>query len=244
MTFNRPRMAQTRPRPSDINLESAPQMLEYEAAADRIAADGPATVLDWGCGWGHMTRLLTDRGMKVTAFDYHADADGLEHRDLERFPGLTMTVSNDPLTLPYESGTFDAVLSMGVLEHVMDPGASLDEIHRVLVPGGMFYCYKLPNRRSYLEAIARRAGMYHHGVAEHDRLYDVPSAVGLVRAHDFDVLEAGLANMLPLGVPGRFAERMSVPIFRAGNGLARVPGLRQLATNVELIARARAPRSA
>ena len=53
---------------------------------------------------------------------------------------------------------FDAVLSCGVLEHVEDPDASLDEIRRVLQPGGTFYVYKLPNRASYLEAIARRLG--------------------------------------------------------------------------------------
>lgn len=219
-------------------------MLEYEAAADRIAADAPRTVLDWGCGLGQMTRLLTDRGITVTAFDYRVDADGIRQRDLSRFPGLTAMVSDDPLVIPFPDNTFDAVLSMGVLEHVVNPGASLDEIHRVLVPGGTFYCYKLPNRRSYLEAIARRAGMYHHGVAAYDRLYDLESASELVRDHGFDVLETRFANMLPLGVPGRATDVLRGPIWHASNGLSRVPGLNRLATNVELVARARPPVSA
>ena len=63
-----------------------------------------------------------------------------------------------------------------MLEHVEDPDASLEEIRRVLVAGGTFYVYKLPNRTSYLEAIARRAGLYYHGELEHDRVYDVRSA--------------------------------------------------------------------
>jgi len=232
-------MAQTRPRQRDINLESAPQLLEYAAAADRIAADGPRSVLDWGCGLGQMTRLLTDRGLEVTAFDYRIDASGLEQRALTRYPGLTQTVTDDPLAIPFPDDAFDAVLSMGVLEHVMDPDASLEEIHRVLVPGGTFYCYKLPNRTSYLEAIARRAGLYHHGVAEFDRLYDVESATAIVRRHGFDVLEAQLSNMLPLTVPGRLTDALRVPIWRTSNGLARIPGVNRLATNVELVARAR-----
>ena len=67
---------------------------------------------------------------------------------------------------------------MGVLEHVMDPGASLDELRRVLVPGGLVYCYKLPNRFSYLEFVARHTGRYFHGEAEFDRLYDLAAYAG------------------------------------------------------------------
>src|SRR5207253_7876123 len=132
----------------------------------------------------------------VTAFDYRPDAkDGLQR--LERYPHLQVRVSADPRRLPFADHSFDAVLSCGVLEHVEDPDASLEEIRRVLVPGGTLYVYKLPNRTSYLEAIARRAGLYYHGSLEHDRLYDVTSARELLGRHRFRVDEARLMNMLP-----------------------------------------------
>ena len=101
---------------------------------------------------------------------------------MERYPQLSVYVSPETWKLPYADGSFPAVLSCGVLEHVADPDASLDEIRRILEPGGTFYVYKLPNRISYLEAIARRAGLYYHGVAEHDRLYDRRSAIELCGA--------------------------------------------------------------
>ena len=83
---------------------------------------------------------------------------------MERYPApVGPSRAHDPWRLPFDDGAFDAVLSCGVLEHVEDPDASLEEIRRVLVPGGTFYVYKLPNRTSYLEAIARRAGLYYHG---------------------------------------------------------------------------------
>ena len=228
-----------------LKVHAGPQMLEYRAAVDRIAADGHRRVLDWGCGWGQLTKLLTDRGLEVTSFEYDPTAEGVREREFDVYPGLVATLSSDSRTLPFPDDTFDAVLSMGVLEHVEDPGASLDEIRRVLVPGGTFYCYKLPNRQSYLEFIARRSGrMYFHGQDPNDRLYDVPAAVDLVSRHGFAVREARLSNMLPLAMTGRATDALAIPIWRASNGLSRVPGLSRLATNVELIATARPGSSA
>lgn len=225
---------------SPINLQSAPQMAEYRAAADRIAAAGHGEVLDWGCGFGQLSALLRERGVRVVSMDYDPDADGLEVRALEHFPDIEATYTSEPVRLPYDDARFDAVLSMGVLEHVGAPEESLDELHRVLVPGGIVYCYKLPNRRSYLEAIARRTGQYYHGQLEHDTLWTVPEARSAFERHGFEVTEIRLMNMLPLTLPGRLATRAAPAIYGANRALSRVPGLNALATNVELVASARA----
>lgn len=42
--------------------------------------------------------------------------------------------------LPFKDGTFDAVISIAVLEHVKDPFRCAREIIRVLKPGGDLYC--------------------------------------------------------------------------------------------------------
>lgn len=41
--------------------------------------------------------------------------------------------------LPFADGTFDAVVAQAVLEHVLDPFRCVDEMHRVLKPGGLVY---------------------------------------------------------------------------------------------------------
>jgi len=45
----------------------------------------------------------------------------------------------DLLDLPFESGSFDAVVAQGVLEHVIDPPRAVEEIHRVLKPEGLVF---------------------------------------------------------------------------------------------------------
>jgi SAM-dependent methyltransferase len=226
-------------RANDVNLRHALQLREYEAIADRIAADAPGRLLDWGCGFGYMTALLRGRGLDVTAFDFRPEVDASGPRPLARYPEIVADVErDDPVGLPYGDDAFDAVLSCGVLEHVADPDGSLEELKRVLRPGGTLYVFKLPNRWSYLEAIARAGGLYYHGAWEHDRVYDVASAATLLGRHGFAVRDLRRANMLPLTVGGRALGRAAGPLWRLNTGLATVPALRGLATNVELVATA------
>jgi SAM-dependent methyltransferase len=174
----------------------------------------------------------------ATAFDYR---EGEHHHTvaLERYPEILAHISGDPVRLPFEDNSFNAVLSCGVLEHVQNPWGSLDELHRVMQPGGRLYVYKLPNRLSYLEAIARIAGLYYHGKYVYDRVYTSRSARALVEAHGFSVQATRLTNLLPLTVSHSKRELVDRLIWRLNVALGRVPGLRMLATNVELDATAR-----
>jgi len=211
-------------------------MEEYRAIVARIRADAPRAVLDWGCGYGQVSNLLHEAGLDVTAFDYRPDAaEG--PRPMERYPHLSVWLSPESWRLPFADESFDAVLSCGVLEHVAEPDRSLDEIRRILRPGGTFYVYKLPNRTSYLEAVARRTGLYYHGACEHDRLYDRRSAIGLLRRHGFQILEFRRMNMLPLSLTAAWAARAAGAIWTVNRLLSAVPGLNLIATNLELVAR-------
>ncbi len=225
----------------DVNLRSAPQMHEYEAIVARIVADAPASILDWGCGLGQVSHQLLAAGLNVSSFDYRADAPDAVVA-LERYPDVEAHLSSDPRTLPYADDSFDAVLSCGVLEHVRDPDASLEELGRVLKRSGRLYVYKLPNSGSYLEWIARRLsdrlGIYYHGAEPDDRLYTRAGARDLIERHGYEIGELRLANMLPLTLDMALAQgpRASRAIWAANRALARVPALNRLATNVEAIA--------
>lgn len=222
----------------DCNLRSSATMLEYGAIARRIAGDRPSNVLDWGCGFGQMSHLLAQAGLEVSAFDYQGEVERDGYYKLARHPEIEAYLSADPVKLPFEDASFDAVLSCGVLEHVADPPASLLEIRRVLRAGGTFYVYKLPNRYSYIERIAKRAGLYYHGSGPNDRLYTKRSVLELLERQGFRVGELRRANMLPLNRSGAAFSRAGGAIWTANRALSRVPGLNLVATNLELVATA------
>jgi SAM-dependent methyltransferase len=229
---------------SDRALRAPPyssvQEREYRAIVARIVRDRPGPVLDWGCGYGYVSSMLREKGVDVTPYEYIADLGRSDGLGLNRFyPGLEVWVSADPVALPFESGSFGAVLSCGVLEHVKDPHKSLDEIGRVLARGGTFYVYKLPNRYSYVERLAKLVGAPHHGDERFfGHLYSKSSATQLLADHGFEVREFRRANLLPLNKAGFLAPRASPSIWAMNRFLARVPGLNLVATDLELIATA------
>jgi ubiquinone/menaquinone biosynthesis C-methylase UbiE len=102
---------------------------------------GPdSTVLDAGSGTGIVTMSLLDSGFKprqVVALDLSFNSLRVSREQLakkKRYAPIDVTQGNI-LTLPFEDGTFDLVMTCGVLEYVnLDDG--LKELSRVLKPSG------------------------------------------------------------------------------------------------------------
>jgi len=156
-------------------------------------------ILDWGCGYGQVSWLLQLRGVDVVSFD-------VEQRPArESIPVLNsikIDCKDDTVALPYESGFFGGVLSVGVLEHVPDIHGSLKEINRILRPGGLLFLFMFPNRYSWAEWIAERRGASPHPVK-----FTMRETVKVLRAHGLDVESKWRRNFLPRNLTG-FASRV------------------------------------
>lgn len=227
-------------RGGDINLRANAQMREYAAIVERITREPRGPVLDWGCGYGQISHLLRKCAIDVTAFDWSpAAASDDEQVTLDRYPQIEAHRSCDPVRLPFPDNSFRYVLSCGVLEHVQRPVDSLNELHRVLHPGGRLLIYKLPNRFSYLETLARWMGLYHHGALPDDRVYTRKTAIALLLDQGFDVDDFRRTNLLPLTILHPLAQTFAAPIWAVNRALGYVPVLRLFATNLELDATAR-----
>jgi demethylmenaquinone methyltransferase/2-methoxy-6-polyprenyl-1,4-benzoquinol methylase len=94
-------------------------------------------ILDLGCGTGESTRELGERGERITGIDLSPTQLGVA-AGKPALDGADFVVG-DVMALPFADGTFDAVGSVGSLQHVPDVGRALAEAHRVTVDGGHLF---------------------------------------------------------------------------------------------------------
>lgn len=145
-----------------------------------------ANVLDWGAGTGHASIYLSRSGFNVTGYSLQ---EAFCFQDLLGDAPYRFIAgdASEPVLLPFHDGEFDAVLSVGVLEHVRESGgeelASLREIYRVLRPGGVMLCTYLPNAGSWIEALVRLRGVGH----AHKYRYNPDEVRSMFQSAGFDI---------------------------------------------------------
>jgi 2-polyprenyl-3-methyl-5-hydroxy-6-metoxy-1,4-benzoquinol methylase len=103
------------------------------AGFDRYAGK---RVLEIGCGMGTDAAQFAAAGAAYTGVDLTDAAVALARENFER-RGLQGTfVAANAEHLPFPDDSFDHVYSFGVIHHTTRPAAIVDEIRRVLAPGG------------------------------------------------------------------------------------------------------------
>lgn len=91
-------------------------------------------VLDAGCGSGPLSAALLGKGAVVTGFDSSPAMVGLARQRLGENADLHVADLSRPL--PFADSAFDDVVVSLVLHYLRDWTAPLDELRRVLKPGG------------------------------------------------------------------------------------------------------------
>lgn len=178
------------------HMNSPVGAVNYVRVADLVQRYAKEPILDWGCGHGQVSWLLRNRGLQVESCDLGISTGGRHVPELK--PVLDhVTVLTHEYQLPYAAESFGTVLSVGVLEHVNDFDKSLDEINRVLIPGGMFFLLMFPNKYSWAEAIQGRRGF-----SAHPFKFTVSSAQDLLDRHGFTVQTWWRRNFLPRNLAG------------------------------------------
>lgn len=129
-------------------------------SVEEAAGGRPGRVLDVGCGRGFLLDAFRRRGWTVEGTEMSA-ASSAHAREVLKIP-----VHVGPLEgLRLPASSFDAVTLWHVLEHVTTPVAILEEIHRLLRPGGVVLV-SVPNFGSP-EARAAGPGWFHLDVPRH-----------------------------------------------------------------------------
>lgn len=95
--------------------------------------------LDVGCGGGFSCEFMANKGVKVSGVDQSLKCI-VKAQEHAKHSGLQIDYKCGVAEkLPYEDRSFDVVICVDVLEHVKDVNKVIQEISRVLKPGGFFF---------------------------------------------------------------------------------------------------------
>lgn len=106
-------------------------------------------VLEVGCGSGANLWMIAKEGFETHGIDSSAEGIALAQRHLEGKWGVSALLrTGSLLELPYPAAHFDVVVDVVSLQHLdlKSSRQALDEIARVLKPGGTFFSYRLSDR--------------------------------------------------------------------------------------------------
>ncbi|WP_144904611.1 class I SAM-dependent methyltransferase [Halobellus captivus] len=109
-------------------------------ALARMPVEAGDTILDLGCGSGYAGRALRDT--KGAGRVYGLDGSPAMARNARSYtddPNVCYVVG-DFDELPLADDSVDHVWSMEAFYYAADPEHTLEEVERVLRPGGTFYC--------------------------------------------------------------------------------------------------------
>jgi 2-polyprenyl-3-methyl-5-hydroxy-6-metoxy-1,4-benzoquinol methylase len=174
--------------------------------------DSPASIVDIGCGDAAATIFAAriNPRHRIVGLDWSAEAlrrarshaltgeyrSALEHRL------ALIRAEAEPAGLPIASGRADVVIMSELIEHLVDPDSVLDEVRRVLKPGGTLLL-STPNLAAWynrgllafgvqpvftevsLRDVYGRPGSQ---VAGHLRLFTRRALVGLLTARGFGAI--------------------------------------------------------
>ncbi len=98
-----------------------------------------AKILDFGCGSGNLSQLLSKNGYDVFGVDISKKL--LEYAKQKQRDHKWEVIHYDGKKLPFDDESIDAIVTYGVLIYLKDDNdflETLKELHRVLKPGGQF----------------------------------------------------------------------------------------------------------
>lgn len=173
------------------------QLARVVALADVMSGH---TVLDVGTGTGvlvpHILRAI-EPGGEITAIDLSPEM--LEVARQKGFPARVQFHLADVHHLPFSEATFDRVICNAAFPHFEHRGQSLQEMTRVLRPGGVLVISH-PIGREAVNTLHREAG----GPVEEDR---VPSPSVMIDL----LIGVGLIDSQVLDEPGFYLARALKP---------------------------------
>jgi ubiquinone/menaquinone biosynthesis C-methylase UbiE len=194
------------------NLFGFDNFLREKKILEKINLDPNDVILDIGCASGRQIFLMSPYCKKAVGIDISPSfiEEGKKYLQRKNIKNVELLISLAE-DIPFPENYFDKILCAELLEHVIDPGRVLKEIHRVLKRGGKLII-TVPNLNSegtFYGRIKRFLGikkfkplpefslesLRKHGNA-HLREFDGKTLEELVKKYDFKIIYKGGINFL------------------------------------------------
>jgi ubiquinone/menaquinone biosynthesis C-methylase UbiE len=186
----------------------------------------PATgerILDVGCGTGALAARIAEGCGSVDAIDVAGNAFSEANRSVQNLSFRKMNAE----ALDFPDATFDAIVSVETLEHVIDADRVLAECRRVLKPGGrLVLTYPTVNRTTMqrvlrLLRLARRLE-----ISEHLTEWSCAELIEHAKAAGFEPTRSeGIAfDLGPFGWLKYTCRFLAVNLTRLSLAIRRFPG--------------------
>lgn len=215
----------------DAKLYNEKHSFVWEKAkgvVELLAPQRGESILDLGCGTGHLTAEIGEKGAKVIGVDRSAEMVAEANAN---YPGIRFEVM-DATELTFER-EFDAVFSNAALHWIRDAEKVVRGVAKALKPGGRFVAEfgGKGNIRRLMAAIARAGEKLDVPPARGDMIWYYPSLAEyavLLEKHGFEVREAALFDRPTRLEDGQKGLEAWLRMF-AGFVLERLPAERQVA---------------
>jgi ubiquinone/menaquinone biosynthesis C-methylase UbiE len=225
------------------NLYRRARLTRYPIPTFPLPDGDGRTLLDIGCNWGRWTIAAARSGWRPTGIDLAKKSVGAARRVAEQLGVEAEYVIADARELPFVDGSFDAVFSYSVLQHLAkeDVPRVVAEVRRVLRPGGIVWI-EMPNARGPLNLLRQARRGFSAGAGQDVRYWTIPElhrafgAIGplTITADGFLTINPQPADLDLLPPRSRAVVRVSEALRRASEWL---PVLVQAADSVVVHAR-------
>ncbi len=208
-------------------VEEYIQVLRHQFVYEHLKQqlNGDELVLEVGFGEGYGTKMLSKACSKIIGIDVMKDA--VDYANKKYADNKCSFKWYEGSIIPFDSGSFDVLVSFQVIEHIHDDGNYISEIYRVLKDGGKAY-FTTPNRDTRLKPNQKPWNRFHIREYSARHLHEVTSksfekvnVFGVKAIDEIMVLEANRINpglilglMLRLGIRKMIPESLDAHIAR------------------------------
>lgn len=168
---------------TSVDLLSVPRRVEREIIRSWMDETPTSIACDVACGNGRFSRMMSERSLRVYAVDLRFDAlrfgvkRNQDHRNTK-----VVYVQGDVCELPFPKDGFDLLVCNSSLEHFQDDRTALQEMARVIEPGGYLIITVDALNQKHITLTLREK---HKHIAQVVNYYDSESLIKKIRDAGF-----------------------------------------------------------